>query len=187
MIATDRGLRPVETLRRGDRIVTRDNGLRRIWWVGRRDVHLHELAAEPAIAPLLVAAHAFGEGRPDRDMLVSPSHRFLVGIRDVFLNTSDNEVLVAARHLADGRRIRPVPSLGVSYIHLLCDRHQVILANGAWTESFHPDDRVMRSLGNTQRLELLALFPEIETIGASRRFAAARSVARPSGNSIFKG
>ena len=187
LIATDRGAQPVETLRRGNRVVTRDNGLARIEWVGRRVVPLGELHLCSELQPILVAADAFGPGRPAQDMVVSPAHRFLVRCEDVFQNLSEPEALVAARHLVNGRTVRRVPVLGVSYLHILCDRHQVILANGAWTESFHPDDRVMRAMGNSQRQELLALFPEIDTIGASARFPAARRVIRPSLAQVFRG
>ncbi|NNJ68922.1 MAG: type I secretion protein, partial [Boseongicola sp.] len=34
LIATDRGPIAVEALRTGDRLVTRDNGLRRVHWIG---------------------------------------------------------------------------------------------------------------------------------------------------------
>lgn len=176
LIATDRGHRPVETLRRGDRLVTRDNGLRRIYWVGRRDVGFAELSETPEIAPVLVRAGSLGQGAPARDMIVSPNHRFLVG-RDMWgLDTNEPEALIAARRLIDQRSVHRAAMLGVSYIHVLCDRHQVILANGAWTESFHPDDKTMLAMGNSQRLEILQMFPEIATIGAAARFPAARPI-----------
>ena len=68
--------------------------------------------------------------------------------------------------------------LGVSYIHFLCNAHEVVLANGTWTESFHPDDQIMGALADTQRKEILSLFPEIETIGAARRFPPARPIGK---------
>ena len=176
MIGTARGQVPVEELRRGDRLVTRDNGLRRIHWIGRRDVDYSELLVEPALAPVLLRAGALGEGRPYRDILVSPSHRFLISPEQSFLTIEGDEALVAARHLVDGRMVRAATTLGVSYIHLLCAAHQVILADGAWTESFHPDDQIMRGLGNSQRREILDLFPEVETKGAAVRFKPARDI-----------
>ena len=178
LIATDRGQRPVETLRRGDKVVTRDNGLQRIYWVGRRDLSFGDLAESRRLRPILIRAGALGEGLPSRDMLVSPNHRFLRELDPIAGDATGQveEVLVAARHLVDHRRVKPARSLGVSYIHILCSRHQVILANGAWTESFHPDDSVMRSLELPQRKELTELFPDIETIGASVRFAPARPI-----------
>lgn len=176
MIATQRGAIAVEVLRAGDRLVTRDNGLRRVHWIGRRDVDYSELVGEPELAPVLVRAGAFGDGRPYRDMIVSPSHRFLISPDQSFLSFDGDEALVAARHLMDRRMVRRAAALGVSYIHLLCDAHQVILADGTWTESFHPNDQIMRGLGNSQRREILDLFPEVETMGAAQRFKAARKV-----------
>ena len=175
-MATDRGPVAVEALKTGDRLITRDNGLRRIHWIGRRDVDYSELIIEPELTPVLVRAGAFGDGRPYRDMMVSPSHRFLIAPDQSFLTIEEDEALVAARHLMDGRLVRSAATLGVSYIHLLCNAHQVILADGAWTETFHPDDQIMRGLGNSQRREILDLFPEVETIGAARRFTAARRI-----------
>ncbi len=170
LIATERGWRPVERLRRGDRLVTRDNGLRRIAWAGRRDVGFEDLKATPELAPVLVRKDAFGDGMPSRDMLVSPNHRFLA--------TAENgeETLVAVRHLTHRPGVGGVRTLGVSYLHVLLAAHEVILANGLWTESFHPEDATLRGLANDTRSEILALFPEIETLGAARRFPAARPV-----------
>lgn len=175
LIATDRGAIPVETLRSGDKVVTRDNGLKRIYWIGRREVSFRELLREGELVPVVVRAGSLGDGLPRQDMVVSPSHRFLVSPDQAFL-TMDGETLVAARHLVDGRRVHFAKTLGVSYVHLLCDAHQVILADGVWTETFHPDDQVMRGLGNSQRREILELFPEVETMGATARFPSAREV-----------
>ncbi|MEQ9038475.1 MAG: Hint domain-containing protein [Silicimonas sp.] len=186
LIATDRGQRPIETLRRGDKVVTRDNGLRRIYWIGRRDLGHDDLRNARRLQPVLVRAGALGEGAPSRDMLVSPNHRFLCELDPIPGDSvcQSEEVLVAARHLIDHKSIRSAQTLGVSYIHLLCDRHQIILANGTWTETFHPDDMVLRALGNAHRLELMELFPDIMTIGASTRFPPARPIVE--GRSRFE-
>jgi hypothetical protein len=171
-IATSRGWQPVETLRRGDRVVTRDNGLRKIAWVGRRDLSYGDLQEVPMLRPVLVRKGAFGHGAPARDMLVSPKHRFLVEAE----HPVREEVLIGAERLIDGRVIRMAPVLGVSYLHILLEAHEVILANGAWTESFHPDDETMKSLDHGMRDEIISLFPEVVTLGAARRFPAAREI-----------
>ena len=182
LIATDLGQRPVETLRKGDKVVTRDNGLRRIHWVGSRGFGYQELVTEDKIKPVLVRAGAFGEDCPRRDMVVSPHHRFLVGGTYSPLVYETDEALVSARHLIDNKKIVPANMLGVTYLHILCARHEVILANGVWTESFHPDDTIMKGLGRHQRTEILSLFPEIATQGAARRFPAARKIIDRSTN-----
>ncbi len=178
LIATDRGLCAVETLKQGDKVVTRDNGLRRINWVGRRNFTHDEIGQEDALQPVLVRKDAFGPGNPERSMIVSPNHRFLVRIHISPLTAGEDEALVAVTHLIDGHRIKRAPMLGVSYIHLLCHAHEVILANGSWTESFHPDDQIMGALADTQRREILGMFPEIATMGAARRFPAARPIQK---------
>ncbi len=170
LIATNRGWQPVERLRRGDRLVTRDNGLRRIVWAGRRDVRHADLAETPELAPVLVQRNAFGDGFPSRDMLVSPEHRFLA------TSPKGEETLVAVRHLTQRPGVGVARTLGVSYIHVLLEAHEVILANGVWTESFHPEDATLKGLAEGTRAEILALFPEIETLGAARRFPSARPI-----------
>ena len=155
LIATDRGQRPVEALRKGDMFVTRDNGLRRIHWAGSRVFGYHELLDEKNIKPLLIRAGAFGEDCPKRDMIVSPNHRFLIGARSSPLFFDTDEALVGARHLVDNKRVMPANMLGVTYIHILCARHEVILADGAWTESFHPDDVIMMDLGDTKEMKFV--------------------------------
>ncbi len=172
LIATDRGWRAVETLRRGDRVVTRDNGLKRIAWAGRRELSYGDLQEHPDLQPVLIRKGALGRGEPTRDMLVSPNHRFLL----VASHLNDGEALVAARHMTGRRGVELAPVLGVSYLHLLLEAHEVILANGTWTESFHPDDAVLQGLGRRTRAEILGLFPEIATQGAARRFPSAREI-----------
>ncbi len=180
LIATAKGHRPVETLGRGDMVVTRDNGLRRIHWIGRRGFSYAEIGEDWRLQPVLVRRGAFGDGSPERDMVVSPAHRFLVGFNLGPRKHSDDEALIAAIHLIDDARIKPAQMLGVSYIHFLCSAHEMVLANGAWTESFHPDDRVMRAMAEPQRQEVLKLFPEVATIGAALRFRTTRPFSRKS-------
>ena len=131
-----------------------------------------DLQRHPDLQPILVRRGSLGPDRPSRDMLVSPNHRFLVPSA----NKGGDETLTAAQYLVDRRGVASTNVLGVSYLHLLLDRHEVILANGAWTESFHPDDEVLRVMARRQREEILALFPEIETMGSNRRFPAARDI-----------
>lgn len=173
-IATAQGWRPVETLRRGDRVVTRDNGLKRIAWVGRRDVTFSELSLVPELSPVLVRRGAFGGDVPERDILVSPKHRFLVQSRA----EAGEEMLCPARALTFRDGIDSASVLGVSYLHILLEAHEVILAEGVWTESFHPDDMTLDAMFSHTRDEILALFPEIETLGAARRFPPARELQK---------
>lgn len=178
LIATDRGARPVEELRRGDRVVTRDNGLKRITWTGRRSFGYRDILEAEELRPVLIRAGALGGGFPDRDMVVSPGHRFLVTPRQRLFTQVREETLVAAGALVGRPGIERARCLGVSYLHILMNQHEVVLADGAWTESFHPDDRIVRALAPKERQEILILFPEIATMGAALRFPAAREIQR---------
>lgn len=173
-IATPRGEVPVERLVPGDRVVTRDNGLQVIRWIGRRSLDWQALAAAPHLRPILISQGSLGAGLPERDLMVSPNHRMLVASERAALHFAEAEVLVAAKHLIDNRWIRSVQSHATTYLHLLFDRHQVVLANGAWSESFQPDDRSLQGMGNAQRQEIFEILPQLQTPEGASGYAAAR-------------
>lgn len=66
-------------------------------------------------------------------MLVSPNHRVLVANARSAIKFSEREVLIAAKHLSTAG-VHTVQSSGTTYIRFMCDRHEVVLANGIWTE-----------------------------------------------------
>ena len=142
--------------------------------MGRRDLSWADLAKAPHLKPVLVRAGALGNGLPERDMLVSPNHRLLVANDRTQLYFDEHEVLVAAKHLVAGKGVHSVDSAGASYIHFMCDRHEVVLSNGAWTESFQPGDYTLKGMGNAQRSEIFDLFPELSTEAGLENYTAAR-------------
>jgi len=62
----------------------------------------------------------------------------------------------------------------VSYIHFMFDQHEVVLSNGAWTESFQPGEQVLDGMGNAQKLEIFDLFPELQDAEGLKAYQAAR-------------
>jgi hypothetical protein len=178
LIETDEGRVPVEELFPGDRVLTRDRGFRDLVWVGRKDVSPELLAARPEFAAVRIARGALGDNLPDRDMLVSPQHRILmVGVRTELL-FGVPEVLVAAKHLIGMPGITRAYGEPVTYVHVMCDRHEILRADGAWSESFQPGDLSLAGLDTDQRQELLALFPELAGAEGQRAYAAARLALR---------
>ncbi len=173
-IATPEGERLVETLQVGDRIISRDNGLQEIRWIGARKLDWATLNANTHLRPILIEKGALGNGLPERDMLVSPQHRVLVANERTQLYFDEHEVLVAAKHLVNHHSIREVAAPGVTYVHFMCERHEVVLSNGAWTETFQPGDQTLKSMGNAQRLELFELFPELSAAPGREGYTAAR-------------
>ena len=178
MIATDKGEVAVESLKPGMRVFTRDNGLQKLRWAGRRDLTRAELAARPEFNPVLIRQGALGRGLPDRDMLVSPNHRMLITSDLAAVMFDDREVLVAAKHLTMMDGVDVVEADSVSYIHLMFDHHEVILGDGTWTESFQPGDMSLRGIGSEQRQEILSLFPELETLQGLEDYTSARRSLR---------
>lgn len=173
-IATPRGERKIEDLKPGDAVVTRDNGLQAIRWVGAKVFPRRKVAHTPHLRPILIRARSLGNGLPERDMMVSPNHRMLVTKDRTSLPFDEPEVLVAAKHMVDNRGVCRAGAVDTCYIHILFDRHQVVLANGAWTESFQPDDHTLKGIGNAQRTEILELFPELGTQDGLRDYTSAR-------------
>ncbi|WP_198672041.1 Hint domain-containing protein, partial [Pseudogemmobacter bohemicus] len=174
LIATPRGEVPVEELRAGDKVITRDNGIQEIRWTGEKALTGQQLRLDSHLQPILVKAHSLGNGLPERDMLVSPNHRLLVANDRTQLYFDEHEVLVAAKHLVGAKGIHQIESIGVSYIHFMCDRHEVVLSNGAWTESFQPGDYTLKGMGNAQRNEIFELFPDLKTEEGLGNYHAAR-------------
>jgi Ca2+-binding RTX toxin-like protein len=174
LIATPKGEVPVENLRAGDRVITRDNGIQELRWVGRKDMAWADLLSNPHLKPVLVRAGALGNGLPERDMLVSPNHRMLVANDRTQLYFDEHEVLVSAKHLITAQGVQVVDVAATAYIHFMCDRHEVVLSNGAWTESFQPGDYTLKGMGNAQRSEIFELFPELKTDAGLAGYGAAR-------------
>ncbi|MDT8855620.1 Hint domain-containing protein [Paracoccaceae bacterium Fryx2] len=178
MIATPKGEVPVENLRPGDKVITRDNGIQEIRWTGRKVMDWRALTANPHLKPILVRQGALGNGLPERDMMLSPNHRVLVANDRTALYFDEHEVLVAAKHLVGGAGIHEVDSIGTTYLHFMFDRHEVVLSNGAWTESFQPGDYTLKGMGNSQRNEIFELFPDLKTPAGLDAYGAARKTLK---------
>jgi hypothetical protein len=161
-VMTAKGPVAVEDLREGDRIVTRDDGFQAITWIGKRHLDRAELGANARFQPVRIAAGALGKGMPERDMLVSPNHRMLMVADANQLLFSDREVLVAAKHLVGRSGIVQAVVPEVTYVHFMFEQHQVVHADGAWTESFQPGEMALGGLENQQRAEIMALFPALK-------------------------
>ena len=167
MIATPSGPRRIETLREGDRVLTRDNGPQPIAWVGDRTLSAGELAAAPRLRPITIAPEALGGSQA---LTVSPQHRLLIEGARAELMFDEPEVLVPAVSLLGGDMAWRADVPGVRYIHLLFERHEVIWANGVATESLHPGDQALDALAEAGRQEVVTLFPDLAT-GPARQTA----------------
>lgn len=153
LLDTKTGLRRIETLRPGDLLRTRDDGLQPLRWIGQRTV-----PATGDLAPILIRAGALGNAR---DLLVSPRHRILVSDWRVELLLGEEQALVPARDLVNGHDILRREGGLVTYVHILFDRHQIVYAEGCPSESLHPGHCALDALEQDSRDEVLTLFPDL--------------------------
>ena len=177
-IATAKGERLVEELTVGDRIITRDNGIQEIAWVGHKEMSGKQLVQNPHLKPILIKAGALGNGLPERDMMVSPNHRVLVASDLTQLYFEENEVLAAAKHMVGANGIQAIDVMQTTYVHFMFECHEVILSNGAWTESFQPGDYSLKGIGNSQRNEIIEIFPELATKTGLKGYQSARKTLK---------
>ncbi len=144
----------VERLRPGDLVETLDHGPQPLLWTGHKTVSGAELARSDKLRPVRIKAGTLGAMS---DLWVSPQHRMVVVM-------SGQEYLVRAAHLAKLAKGRVRIGNGkrsVSYHHLLFAQHQIIIANGAPTESFYPGRIGLRALAPMARLEVLRRLPNL--------------------------
>lgn len=178
LIATAKGQVRVEDLQPGDRVITRDNGLQEIAWVGQKTLTQKDFIARPELKPVLIKAGSLGQNMPERDMMVSPNHRMLIADKGASMYFDEPEVLAAAKHFVGKEGICHVDVSQTSYIHFMFERHEVVLSDGTWTESFYPGDYTIDGLGTEQREEILALFPELETEVGMKGYRTARATLK---------
>jgi len=184
-IATVEGPKAVEELAIGDQVMTRDNGLQPIRWIGSRRFTADQLALRPNLKPIRIAQGALGGGLPERDLLVSPQHRVLLCSKVARRMFGTPEVLVPAKKLlcVDGVDVVE-DAIGVTYTHFLCDRHELVWSDGAVTETLHTGAEAMKTLSEEAKAEIFEIFPEL----ADPAVAGSRHLARlvPKGREMRK-
>lgn len=154
-ILTPDGEVRVEDLRPGDLVVTRDNGPQPIRWIGCTTA-----PAQDRLAPIRIARGALGRGLPHRDLMVSRQHRMLLRSPVVERMFGSTEVLVPAVKLLSLRGVEQVASRDtVDYFHLLTDRHEIIFAEGAPSETLLTGPGARQAIGPDGIAEIETLFP----------------------------
>lgn len=161
LLATPQGPRAVETLSPGDLVLTVDAGAQPVRWVGQTD-HVWPGAQEKH-KPIEIKAGALGHGLPERNMAVSPQHRMLMAGPAVAEMFDTPEVLALAKGLTGLRGVRVMQGRRkASYVSVLLDRHHVLIAEGAQTESFYPGPTALDMLSPLYATQVRSLFPALE-------------------------
>ncbi|MTH63653.1 hemolysin [Paracoccus sp. DK608] len=164
LIETDRGMIAVQDLKAGDLVVTRDNGLQPIRWIGSVKMGKGALMAQPKLRPIRIKAGALGNDMPTADLLVSPQHRVLVRSKVAMKMFGALEVLVAAKQLLQIDGIDIAHDVAeAEYFHFLFDRHEVVNSNGAATESLFTGPEALKAVDREARQEIFSLFPQLRS------------------------
>lgn len=159
LIQTPLGERRIETLGAGDVVLTLDNGPQPIRWIGTKTV-----PASGVLAPVHFRSGVIGN---TRDLLVSPQHRMLCSGYRPQVHFGEREVLAPAKSLVDHFNVTVQYGGMVTYVHMLFDTHQIVIANGAPSESFYPGGSGLDAIEDAARAEVFTLFPKLRSDVAS--------------------
>lgn len=128
LIATPTGDRAIDSLRIGDRVITADDGVAALKWIGVRRFRGRFFRWPEGLRPVLVKRGALGRGLPRRDLYLSPNHALLI-----------DGMLVEAHLLVNGTsivRFNPGPGAAVEYFNPEIAGHGAVLAEGAAAETY---------------------------------------------------
>ncbi len=169
-VLTPDGVRQIETLVPGDLVMTYDHGAQPLRWIGQTVTR-----GQGDHAPICFAPGAIGN---DRALRVSPQHRMLVTDWRAELLFGEAEVLVPAKFLVGCPGVTVAPCGAVTYLHLMFDSYEMVLADGAWSESFFPGDQALAS-DAAHCDEIQRLFPALAACTTSYGPTARRVLIQP--------
>ena len=130
LIRTACGNKRVEKLQIGDEVMTASGVARPIKWIGRRSYLGRFVMGRKDILPVCIKASALDDNVPKRDLRISPNHAMYL-----------DGVLIEAKDLVNGSSIVQAESVEqVEYFHIELESHDIIVAEGAMSETFIDDD-----------------------------------------------
>lgn len=159
LILTPEGERPIEDLRRGDRVLDDQGQSHVILRTGKRDVPVYGNGEDDFAkwAPVRVPQNGFGPGQPHSDLFVSQHHRLVVTLPYL----PYPRMFARAKLLQSIGLAQDFGSDRIVWHHILCENHIVIVANGMPTESLLPGPMTRAALGRTAWSEILEIMPEL--------------------------
>ena len=148
---SDGSQKAVEKLTIGDSVQAINGSAHAIKWMGQRQVSV-QFADAKSQNPICITAGALGDNTPVNDLYVSPDHAMYV-----------DEVLVQANALVNDVSIYQVAEMPEDffYWHIELESHEIILAEGAATETF-VDNEARNRFDNAAEFD--ALYPNAEPV-----------------------
>ena len=170
--------KPIEDLRPGDRVLTRDHGGQPIRWVGRAT-----LKAVGPFAPVVITKDTLGNAG---DLIVSQHHRMFLYQRERRAGIATSELLVQAKYLVDGTRIFLREGGFVDYLALVFDQHEIIYAEGVPSESLMVNDATVNRLPPELAEDVKARFPGLSQVQHFGTEAGRQFLQEVGTESLFK-
>ena len=184
LIATPNGDVAAEKIKVGDTVTTLDHGPQIVLWVLHRTWTVQDMIAIPKLRPICIAKNTFGVDLPARDLRVSKQHRVLVTGKIAQRMFGSSEVLVPAKALLGHPGVSiETPKTPITYVHIMCAQHEVLLSEGIPSESLYLGQETLRALPAPAIAEIALIFdlstdvpPPARPLVQGRR--AAKLVAR---------
>lgn len=170
---------PIESLRPGDRVLTRDHGPQPLRWIGRAT-----LRGTGSLAPVVITSGALGN---EGDLVVGQHHRIFIYQHRRSALTEMPELLVQARYLVDGERVILRPGGFVDYYALAFDRHEIVYAQGIPCESLMVTELTVARLPEALATELQARFPRMAQAQHYGQDASRRLLDAMGRKALFQG
>ena len=137
LILTNKGFVPVEDLRAGDvaisagTITAKKRAVKKVNREVRpapvqRVIHFTVSKMNSKSRPICIKRDALGKNCPFQDLYISPNHAVLV----------DGELVCAKKLVNGGTIYQDAECESATYYHLDCERHSLLVANGAFAESY---------------------------------------------------
>ncbi|WP_348774584.1 Hint domain-containing protein [Ruegeria atlantica] len=187
LIETGKGPCPVEELSVGDKVRVSSGALLPILWIGKKTMSAEALQRNPRLRPVCIQKGAIGDGLPDRDLYVSPQHRIVLEGWRAELLFGESRVFAAAIHLVNDKTIRQVrPDEAVTYFHVACDRHAILISHGLPTESLFLGDMALLSFDREDVVELGMLFPDRFSPKPTLEQTRVRCLKRPETKALLR-
>ena len=130
LIATPTGERPIESLQPGD-LITTASGPQPLKFISRT-THFAAMLDNDEQLPIRIAATAFGELGPVRDLYVSPGHAILLDGHLIHASVLVNGTTITRTTLEHWRHL----DQPIEYLNIELEQHQLITAEGLSVESY---------------------------------------------------
>jgi hypothetical protein len=171
-LQTDKGEVQVQDLIPGQRILTRDRGFQTVLWAGHCDLPADAMQTDTGLRPVLIRAGALGPNLPAKDMTVAQSQRLLVEGPLTKLMFGQREVFVPAAYLIGYPGIEQAPATQTRAVRILCANHEVIWADGIWTETHQAGAYAPAQMNKAQAIEIEMIL--LENSSKAMVFTSAR-------------